>query len=205
MSYGESFPAPKVPSPSELLAGTSPPEWILAEAGNLARSPVLLDRVAMVGMLARLGAASTAKPHAVLRRLLSGQQSPGDRARAWARGLDDETLEAISHLFFDRLGRFTDDMRHLAKLMRRGGNGALTDMIVYVALERDLLESVGYILQGARPRSPLAHDVRRYLALADSNARQWGLAKMRAPCDDYPVLGAVFWQEPDSWWAQCAY
>jgi len=200
----DEMPMPYVPDPDELLKGAAPPEWLIVEAKSLVRSPCFLDRVGMVGMIGRLATAESTTPKATLRRMLRGKETPGDRARQWATSIGDESLDTIAYLFFNRLLVLGEVIHDVAVSARRDRPPS-RDLVTWVTLERDLLESVGWVLQRARPRSEVARDVKRSLALTDSNAHQWHVAALiKAPCRRYPVLAAVFWQEPDAWWAQCA-
>jgi hypothetical protein len=140
----------------------------------------------------------------MLRRTFSGQETPGDRARQWARGLDEEMVDDTEQLFLDRLLRFGEYVLELAKKMRRGDTRHVDDLAYYVAIERDLLGSVAWVLRAADPHGDVGRNVKRSLELLDLNVKQWfGTRGFAAPCDRSPLLSAVSWQEPDAWWAQC--
>ncbi len=189
-------PALEVPAPEALLRGVETEAWLLDRARELCDAPGLMDRVASVGLVVRLGPATAAQPKDLLDGLLSGElRGPISRAREWARGLDQEVLEEIERQVLQGVGALRQSLRTLESRVAEGGETAALAARAVCHL-RDELESAAWVL-GENDRSDLVGPA---LESVDEEAAEH-LSTLRLaadPADD--LLSAVSWQEPDAWW-----
>jgi len=177
-----SLPAPDV----ELaLADPAVEEWLSERVRALATSESSFERAAAVGLLLRLLAASTVDVVAW--------------ARDWAAGAEPDVVHAAEEEACEAGSSLAGDFDHLRTLLvdepAEAGSYA-ADLVA----RRDDLQSAWRALRIASGGAALG----TVLVIADEQARVHlteiaeALASTDLPTSDW--LGAVAWQEPESWW-----
>lgn len=128
----------EVPSPEVLLEGLEVPAWLMERACQLHRSEELLERVASVGFVARLGAA-----------LAAGRaESPNTRARAWASGIDTAAADELERRVMESADLLRDDLEGMEEVVVDGGE--IGQRVARAACYRqDELESAVWVLAAA--------------------------------------------------------
>lgn len=171
--------------------------FILQAASALRSSPALLDRVASVGLLARLDMVVSNTPEA-LRRALAGDPQPRDRALAWARTIEPEIWHVVLDLATLRAQALLDDVATMSD-----PDSAPTppdhfaQWLITVCRRRDELEHIA-ALAGDRDL-PRTFDAA--LATLDREAathRSVLEAHKHEMRDD--ILAAIACQSPNLWW-----
>ncbi|MES2641330.1 MAG: hypothetical protein V4850_17700 [Myxococcota bacterium] len=162
--------------------------WLAAAAAQHADAPSSVDRMAAVGLLARLwtppeGAAPPAHPR--------------DLARAWARAVEPAVLDEAESVAVRRAWRLSERIAEVGSLSA----GNATDEMTAIVLDRDDLQSVRRVLRLVGAGDRLADA----LATADAVANEHlsALADLLPSLADDPEAdrwNAVAWQEPDAWW-----
>ena len=186
----------EVPGPDELLADVSPANWLIERALVLHSSPALHDRVASVGLAARLGAGTTESPKLVFEELVSGQRrSPTARALDWVRNLDTDVVDVVERQTLELADALESDLADLEGMVAEGGETART-AVRGVLYRRDDLESLAWVLTAADRVAA----VRPALEKVDREAASHLSAVDMAREDDDDLLSAVSWQEPNAWW-----
>jgi hypothetical protein len=190
-------PELEIPAPESLLAGFDVPTWFLARARLLYRSADILERVASVGFVARLGAAVAASPAEVFAGLLTGRAtSPSARARQWAGGVSAAMTEELSRMLLESAGVLFDDLESLEEVVVEGGEPT-TRAARALCYRRDELESVAWVLRAAGGREALG---RTSLEALDAEASRHLSALDLSLDGDDDLLSTLAAQEPDRWW-----
>lgn len=189
------LPALEVPAPVELLGGMTTVAWLLERAGSLATSGSIFDRVASIGLLARLGAGCATDPKAALSARLAGAEGPAARAARWARALPPAVADELTRLTLEEAGGLAEAVEVLMPALAHDESSATTAR--GLAHRRDNLESVAVILRWAGRADQIEHSIEAVdvRALAHISA----LDLVRTDETD-PLLSAVSWQEPHAWW-----
>jgi hypothetical protein len=183
-----SAPAIDAPDLQAWASQVAAEPWLSAAASQQAEGPSSVDRLAAVGLLARLwtppeDTAPTAHPR--------------DLARAWARVLDPGQLDAAESIAVRRAWRLSDRVADVSKLPA----SLAADEMAAIVLDRDDLQSVRRVLRLVGGGGRLAEA----LATVDSVAGEHmsALADLLPALEDDPDADrwrAVAWQEPDAWW-----
>ncbi len=185
----------EVPPPEEWLAGIEPAGWLVARARELHASCTLQERVASVGLVARLGAGTSRRAGDTFSALLAGTPGPATRARDWAVSLGGEVLEELVRLCLEDAGALADDVRALAAVVATdpAAAGAVARSLCH---RRDELQCVAWVLDAAGRTAEVATDLRAVDREADAHLSAFDLA------GDYgdDLLSSVAWQEPEAWW-----
>lgn len=181
----------------ELLGDWSCPPELLAGVRELAASAAVLDRVASIGLLARLWEPEGA-PGIGFEAVLAGQETPTDRARAWANGLGPRALEDLVAQVRDEAAALAKRLDSLQAAIAKDPDGAVPMASAFVAA-RDRVESLAFLARSAGAGA----SVNRSLEELDREAVARG--SMFALLPPLPRLGhlhGVRWQEPTHWWGQ---
>lgn len=162
--------------------------WLAVAAAAAAGLPSTLDRIAGAGLLARLWT----EPDGA-----QVDSPPRELARAWARSLDADLLDAAEGAAVRRAWRLADRLAEVGSLLPDVASAEMSAII----LDRDDLQSIRRVLRlagrGVRLDDALATTDRA----ADEHLS--ALADLLPSLDDDPNgdrWRAVAWQEPDAWW-----
>lgn len=174
------------------LADRSCASWLREHVVEAARSPVLIERVGAAGTLGRLWMPTSAVERASVLR--GGFETPVDRVRTWARGLDSATRDRLGRRVEEALGDLHDA---LAALEDRNDPSEAARLTANLCRRRDTLESVAFVLRGANSMGSLPSDLRQFDAQARSRM-QWFVVDDDLRGD--PLLAAAALENPSAWW-----
>lgn len=176
---------------SELLGGKPCADWLRARHDALARSPAMVDRVAAVGVVARLWCPEDKATRAAV--LAGSVEHPSNVAVEWLASLSADTRRTL-HLFaFHRAANLRSALH---EILTHGATAAPSDVLALLH-ERDALESVCALFPAAQRRS-LALELRATDILVCSGPG-FALPTATKFVND-PLLRAVFLTDPDAWW-----
>lgn len=195
-----------VPSPAHFLGDVSIHEHVASCAAELHASPSLADRIASVGLLARLASGAAADPGRLSKLVREGQKGPSQLARSWLQALSAKAIVWVAKTILTRVEPLADDL-----LLLRGAVTSSQERAAAagkaICLSRDELESLAMPLRLASRKSLTEADnaaveaalqsVEGLDELAVSHLSDLDLA---GSYDDDPLLDEVMWQEPLAWW-----
>lgn len=191
------LPIIDVPAISWFLAGETAEPWLCAAFDERRASPSVLDRVAAAGLVRRLWAPP---PGAARRRwttpAAAGEESPAQRADAWARALPPDVVAEVEGVAVRAAGALADELATLAEV-HAALPGGLHEVQTAAAHRRDDLQSVLVMLRAARAGESLLlalTEVDR-VAEQETSAR---IADAVHEADEH--LLSVGWSEPEAWW-----
>ena len=179
------------PTLATLLGGHPCAEWPRERPDALARSPAMVERVAAVGLVARLWCPEDRATRDAV--LVGTVEHPAEVAVKWIRSLDNETRSTLEALAYQRAARLRDALCALVDADEDPSEEALRALLY----ERDILESVRTLLAYVGHGRNLG----RELALTDVAAITcYSAMPVTAGIEADPLLRAVFLAEPDAWW-----
>jgi hypothetical protein len=184
------------PALSTLVEGLELPLVISKRYEQLARAPSALARVAAVGSIARLAAATTSDPVSLAQQLLAGEEGPAARAVAWARTLDEQQISLVEREAIEEAGRLGDELATVDQLLERVTTEELAMVTRSLWHRRDALESAATMLGVCRPRDELRGALER---VDFRGAVAVGVLDVIGGFSD-PLLSIVAIQEPAAWW-----
>ena len=181
------------PAPEAMLGGLPTESWLKEHASNLASSSDPLDRVAAVGLLARLWMPA-GKPSET-----QGVR-PAQTAREWVGGLSNPQIDELTAKATLEAAALCDAFSALPTSLPSEKNAA-REAVLKLVYRRDDLESVAAILRMRGREAPL----REYLRLVDREAEaQLSALSLVEGLEQDERLEQVAWQEPLSWWGRFA-
>jgi hypothetical protein len=187
-----------IPAPDDLVEHISPAKWLLERARQLHASPALHDRMASVGLVARLGAGTAKDPAQVFEALVSGMyRSPTARALDWARGLGRDVLDLVERQALELIDALERNLETLEAVVAEGG-GAAERAVRAIRHGRDDLESIAWVLRAARRFEVVGPA----LGALDREAAAHLSAIDLARSGEDELLSSVAWQEPHAWWGE---
>jgi hypothetical protein len=187
-----------MPTPDDLLEHMSPAEWLLERAHRLHASPAAHDRIASVGLVARLGAGTAKDPARVFEALVSGTyRSPTARALDWARGLGRDVLDVVERRALELIDALGQHIETLEDVVAEGGQAA-ERAVRAIRHGRDDLESIAGVLRAAQR----IEVVGSALDTLDREAAAHLSAIDLARVGEDELLSSVAWQEPHAWWGE---
>jgi len=130
-----------LPEPEDILSGIPAVDPQLVNLVQILHDTEdSFDKVASVGLSARIGASSSADPTATLKALRLGEAAPRARAMTWSRKLPPEAIHALVLLTMEEAAEW---VRHAERLVTSKSAG---DELVLLAYWRDRIESVTWVL-----------------------------------------------------------
>ena len=179
------------PTLATLLGGHPCAEWLRERHDALARSPAMVERVAAVGLVARLW---EPEDRALEAAILDGTVDyPSTVAVWWLRAIDPETRSTLEALAYQRAASLRDAFFAMVDADEDPTEADLLALLY----ERDALESVRTLLAYVGHGRNLG----RELALTDVAAITcYSAMPVTAGIEADPLLRAVFLAEPDAWW-----
>ena len=176
------------PAPEAILGGMPTASWLRDHSSKLATSTQTTDRIAALGLLARLWMPekkNTATAH------------PVENVRAWVSSLPTEAFSEIANKATAEAAALCDAFATLPSALPLDNEQA-KEHIRQLCYRRDDLESILAVLRMKNQEQQL----RDYLKLVDLEAESQlsALSLVEGLSDER--LEEVSWQEPLSWWGR---
>jgi hypothetical protein len=185
------------PDLAALLQGTPADDWLLGAARGLAESESATDRLAAIGLIARLWEPTSAE---IRDAILAGKLvHPSSRVREVARSLPREQLQRLAEQAQAQASGLAGDVRRLMELAAEGDDDATQAYALGLLHRRDTLESVAVVLEdleAGRELREALHEVDE-----EAEAAQSAFPEVERFAGD-DRLAAVYAAEPLAWWGQ---
>lgn len=165
--------------PVELSSAPPLPDvsgWLGEHLKALAASTSIVDQTAAAGAIARFHVVRTAI----------------ESIASWARALQQREREAVERLAIERGGRLHDELSELE-------DEVADDVVLRLAMERDILDSAQSVLWLAAAGQRLARELRAVDDIAVTKLSCFGPS---ASLDENEHLAAVSAIDPDAWWGR---
>ncbi len=197
---GELEAALEVPPLAHWIGDAGAEPWLQTRYEQVRSSPDPIDRVAGVGLVARLWEPPDAAGRRHLLAIRRGEPRPSDRVRAWTANVPPASWRDIEGWALHRCTSLQTGWGELAALLAEDEDAAAARRAVFLVELRDDLDSVALVLRLAGHGATLT----RALERSDDEAAVHGTALM----DAWPTgalsdrLRALACIRPDAWWSE---
>lgn len=202
---------PPLPAPGQVALGSAPeidvPDvaaivtdwpaaaWLREATERLRGSPVLLERAAAIGLLARHDM-SVEDARAITARMLARDATPRDRALTWARALPPAHARWLAALGVHEAEEMLDDT---SVLTDQAGEPHGPRAVRELCRRRELLEAIAELLRVRDDATCTTLDAALETLDDEAATHRTALEGAAMELDD-PLLRAVAVQYPTCWW-----